>query len=82
MALAPVVKEAVVAYLLEPGREHVHEEAPDELLYAQRHQPPGGACFFAPGRKSDGRLRDFHNAAVGNGNLMCVAPEVLVLAPT
>lgn len=55
----------------------MHEEAPDELLDAQGHHPSGVACFFAPGRKGDRCPGDFHNAAVGDGDLMCVAPKVL-----
>ena len=75
--LVSVVQETVIAYFLESRRKHMHEEAPDEFLNAQHDKASWVSCFHAPGRKSDRCFGNFYDPAVGNGNFMRVAAQVL-----
>ena len=75
--LCTVAEEAIVADLLEPLREHMQEEPPDELAAAY-----GNGAFWiprlqAPCRKGDLRFRNGKDTAVGDGDLMGIPAQVL-----
>lgn len=75
--LCTVVKETVVADLLEPLWEHMQEEPPDELAAAYGDGAFRVPRFQAPCPKGDFRLRNGKNAAVGDGDLMGIPAQVL-----
>lgn len=76
LGLGAVIQEAVVAYLLKAGGEHMQEEPPDKLAFAY-----GNSAFFIPRLqppcgKRDLGFRDGEDTAVGNGDLMCVPAQI------
>ena len=71
----PVVPDARVA-----AREHMHQEASDELLRVERllpHAEVRPALRAVTGQETDAAVGDGEDAAVGNADAMRVAGEVL-----
>ena len=75
--LRPVVQESVITDFLEPFREHMHQKAADEFRVLQCDRPQGFSRPPAPCRKSGVCFRDRQDPAVGDGDLMGIAAEVL-----
>ena len=74
--LHPVVQEPVITDLLEPFREHVHQETADEFRVLQRDLPPGTPRFPAPRGEGGMRFRDRQDPVVRDSDFMGVAAEI------
>ena len=72
-----VGKEAVIADLLESGREDVHHEPADELTAGKGHLFEGRIVPVVLCPKSDGVRRDRLHPGVGDGDAVGIAPQVL-----
>lgn len=72
-----VVQESVVTDLLKSRRQDMQKETTNELLVFQRDLPPGTTGNPAPGREGSLCLRYRKDPAVGDGNLMCIASQIL-----
>lgn len=71
-----IVQESVVTDFLKTGWEHMHQITPDKFCIFQSDRPTGIPRLFSSGRE-DSLLRiDRQDAAVGDGNLMCISAEV------
>lgn len=55
----------------------MHEEAAYELHTGDVGLPPGFLRLSAPGREGNGILVQGEDPAVGDGNPVCIAPQVL-----
>ncbi len=75
--LHPVIEESIIADLLETGGEHMQQETPDKLFVAESDLPFRITGFPSPGRKNNLCFHDGKNPAVGNCNLVGIAPQIL-----
>lgn len=74
--LIPVIQKAIVPNLLETGWQHMHQVTPYEFCMIQGDLTIGFTGFLSPGGKSDCIIGNRKDAAVGNGNLMSIAPKI------
>ena len=72
----PVIKEAIVADLLETGREHMHQETPDKLFMAEGDLTFWFSRLFPPGTEGDLRFRNGKDPAVGDGDPVGITAKV------
>ena len=76
LSFTPVIQEAIVADLLETGREHMHQIAADELCIFQGDHPARLTGLSAPGGKGNLLFIDRYNTAVGDGDFMGIPAEI------
>ena len=75
--LSTVVEEAVIADLPKTMRKDMHEEAPDKFHKGKGDLTPWVSRFLAARRKSDLGVCHGKDPAVGDSDLMGVAPKIL-----
>lgn len=71
-----ITQKTIIANLLKPFRQHVHEVAADKFDMGERDPAFRVFWFLASGRERDVRIGNRKNAVVGNGDFMRVASEV------
>ena len=76
LCLVPVVQETIVSDLLETGRQHVHQVAPDKLGVRKRDGPTWFARPLPPGGKSHPLFVNGQDAAVRYRDLVGVPSQV------
>ena len=69
-------EESVVANSHEAKRYHVQQESADELADSKRHDLGTVVIGIVLPGERDMRIGERHNAAIGDGDTMCIAPEV------
>ncbi len=74
--LYPVVEESIAADLMEPCREHMHQETADKFRMFQRDVTFFIPRFYPFGRKSNGILSDGQYPAFRDGDLMGAAAKI------
>ena len=72
----PVVEESIIPDFLKTGREHMHQVAPDKFCNSQGNCPARIARPASPCGKDYLFFIIGEDAAVGNGNLMGILPQV------
>ena len=75
--LGAVGKDAVVADLLESPRQHMHEEAANELLVRKGHLLAGITVTVVLVPERDRVICHVRDAAIGNGDSMSVASKII-----
>ena len=73
---APVIEESIIADLLETGGEHMQQETPDKLFVAESDLPFRITGFPAPCREDNLCFRDGKDPAVGDCDLVGIAPQI------
>lgn len=73
----PVIQKSIVTDFLKSWWEYMHQKTPDKFGVRNRNLTFGGIGFYATCWESSFRLCHGKNSAVWNGNLMCIAPEIL-----
>src|SRR5699024_4517366 len=74
--LHPVVEKSIIADLLETGREHMHQEAPDKRFMAEGDLPFRITGFPAAGRESNLCFRNRKDPVVGDCNPMGIPAQI------
>lgn len=74
--LHPVIEESIIADLLETGGEHMQQETPDKLFVAESDLPFRITGFPAPCREDNLCFRDGKDPAVGDCDLVGIAPQI------
>ena len=72
----PVIEKSIIADLLETGREHMHQEAPDKLSMAESDLPFWIPGFPATCRESNLCFRNGKDPVVGDGNPVGIASQI------
>jgi hypothetical protein len=72
-----IPKEAVIADAVEAGRQHMHEEAPNELIRFQCHRLELIAMAVILPLESDLAFFDVKQAVIGDRYTMGISPNVV-----
>jgi len=72
-----VAEEAVVPDAVEPVRQYMDQEAADELLGGEGHCLPAVVVPVIPPVEADLAVVHGHQAIVGDGNAVGIAPDVV-----
>ena len=76
LCLRTVGEEAIVANLLEPSGQHMHQEAADEFLMSESHLLAGITVTVVLVPESDCVIGHIRDAAIRDRNTMSVAAEI------
>jgi hypothetical protein len=76
-AFGIVGKEPEVTYLLKTSREHMHQEAANELILRKSHFLAGVVILVVLVPESDGVIGHIRDSTIGDCNTMSVAAEII-----